>query len=223
MLTNIFHHQLAGMPIYEWIGYGASLLILVGMTMSSVQKLRWINLGGNILFTLYGVMIGSLPVALMNAMIGVVNSYYLIRLYSKKESFRLLPVQMSNRYLKAFIDFHQADIEKFFPGFRFDPENHNRAYIVLRDMTVAAVIVGTTNERGCLRIDLDYAIAAYRDMKPGSFAFGLRTGGLEAEGFNTIKAQALSKAHEGYLKRCGFSYDTGHGWWQRSIGPLPRK
>jgi len=217
MILSYLYHSFLGITFLEWIGYAASLFILIGMTMTSVRRLRWINLGGNILFTLYGFLIGSFPVALMNALIGVVNSWYLVRLYRKKESFRLLPVQMSNRYLKAFIEFHQSDIEKFFPGFRFDVAVQNRAYIVLRDMTVAAVIVGSTTEPGALHIDLDYAVAAYRDMKPGNYAFGQETGGLASEGFKIISTTCGSRAHEGYLRRCGFRPGDDGKLWYRVI------
>ncbi len=218
MILNILHHPFAGLPMQEWIGYLASLMILIGMTMNSVRRLRWINLGGNVLFACYGFLIGSLPVGFMNTLIGMVNIYYLLKLYNKKESFRLLPVRLNNRYLKAFLEFYHDDIRKFFPGFSFDPEMYDRAYIVLRDMTVASVILGNSTEPGTLRIELDYAIAAYRDMKPGVYAFGYANGGLYAEGFSLVQAIALTKAHEKYLKKCGFTLDADKKYWQRVIG-----
>ncbi|HAQ65264.1 MAG TPA: hypothetical protein DCR43_05365 [Bacteroidales bacterium] len=218
MLLNILQQPLAGLPLQEWIGYLASLMILIGMTMNSVRRLRWINLGGNVLFACYGFLIGSLPVGLMNTLIGMVNIFYLTKLYNKKESFRLLPVQLSNRYLKAFLEFYQDDINKFFPGFKFNPDMYNRAYVVLRDMTVASVILGNAGESGTLRVELDYAIAAYRDMKPGGYAFGPAGGGLSSEGFKLIQTVALTSAHEKYLKKCGFAPNADKTCWQQTIG-----
>lgn len=214
---ELFEYEIAGISLMEWIGYTASLFILIGMTMSSVRKLRWINLGGNVLFTLYGVLIGSMPVAVMNALIGVVNLSFLWSLYRRKETFRLLPVQISNRYLAAFIEFHKADIQQFFPGFYLDPDRHNRAYIVLRDMTVAAVIVGSATHEGELFIELDYAVAAYRDMKPGFYVYGKKEGGLVSEGYNCLSSVPGSKAHQRYLGKCGFSPVANQPIWRRQL------
>lgn len=218
MFLNILQYPFAGLPMQEWIGYLASLMILIGMTMNSVRKLRWINLCGNVLFAGYGFLIGSLPVGFMNTLIGMVNIYYLMKLYNKKETFRLLPVQLNNRYLKAFLEFYRDDIRKFFPGFTFNPEMYDKAYIVLRDMTVASVILGNVTGSGTLRIELDYAIAAYRDMKPGDYAFGYTSGGLSSEGFKLVETNALTRAHGKYLKKCGFTYDDEQKRWQRRIG-----
>jgi hypothetical protein len=63
--------------IIEWLGYTASLLIAISLMMSSLVKLRLINTLGAICFTVYGFMIGAMPVALINLFIIFVNSYYL--------------------------------------------------------------------------------------------------------------------------------------------------
>lgn len=215
---DFFLLELAGITLKEWIGYAASLFILIGMTMSSVRKLRWINLAGNILFTLYGLLIASLPVTLMNALIGMVNSWFLIRLYQRRESFRLLPVTHDNQYLKAFIEFHKSDIKTFFPAFVFNPPVHDKAFIVLRDMTVAAVIVGTSGDQGHLHIELDYAVAAYRDLKPGHFAYASPSGGLAGEGYRELTSVPGSPKHQSYLLRCGFAPGKEKNVWSKRLG-----
>ncbi len=69
----------------EWLGYLASLIVLVSLLMSSIVKLRWINLLGSSLFSLYGFMIGALPVGFMNLGIVFINIYYLIQIYRTNE------------------------------------------------------------------------------------------------------------------------------------------
>lgn len=66
----------------EWLGYLASLIVLISLLMSSIVKLRWINLIGSALFSLYGFLIGALPVGIMNLGIVLINIYYLVKLYS---------------------------------------------------------------------------------------------------------------------------------------------
>jgi predicted ABC-type sugar transport system permease subunit len=62
---------------YELLGYSASVFVAISLMMRSVSKLRVINLVGATLFTIYGLMIGALPVAALNFFIVLVNLYYL--------------------------------------------------------------------------------------------------------------------------------------------------
>lgn len=66
---------------YEVLGYLASVLVALSLTMRSVFKLRLINLAGAILFTAYGLVIGALPVAALNFFIALVNIYYLHQMF----------------------------------------------------------------------------------------------------------------------------------------------
>jgi hypothetical protein len=63
--------------IYEIIGYTASALVAISLMMSSIVKLRVINMIGAALFTLYGLLIGAYPVAVLNFTIVLIDLYYL--------------------------------------------------------------------------------------------------------------------------------------------------
>lgn len=67
--------------LWEYVGYGASVLVVLSLMMSNVTKLRWLNLCGCLAFTLYGVMINAWPVVITNALISLVNVYHLVKLY----------------------------------------------------------------------------------------------------------------------------------------------
>ena len=66
---------------YELLGYSASLLIALSLSMRSLLTLRVINLTGALLFTIYGLLIGALPVAALNFYIVLVNLYYLHQMF----------------------------------------------------------------------------------------------------------------------------------------------
>ena len=70
--------------VIEWIGYLASILIVVSLTMTSIIKLRVINTIGCILFVIYGVLVKAYPVALSNFAIILINLYNLYKI--KKEN-----------------------------------------------------------------------------------------------------------------------------------------
>ncbi|MEL7596968.1 MAG: lactate dehydrogenase [Clostridiaceae bacterium] len=71
----------------EWLGYLASLIVLISLLMNSILKLRWINLVGSGIFSLYGFLIGALPVGFMNLGIVLINIYHLVKIYHSKEYF----------------------------------------------------------------------------------------------------------------------------------------
>ena len=70
--------------IYEFIGYGASLITLASMAMSNVVKLRIINCVGCVAFVVYALLIQSYPVVLLNAVIFFINIYHLCKLKKTK-------------------------------------------------------------------------------------------------------------------------------------------
>nr|WP_306287493.1 YgjV family protein [Pseudoalteromonas sp. WY3] len=70
---------------WEYLGYIASALLVVSLTMTDVVKLRWYNLFGCIAFTIYGLAIGAVPVAFTNGLLAFVNAYHIIKLYRNKQ------------------------------------------------------------------------------------------------------------------------------------------
>lgn len=68
----------------EYIGYAASICIVISLVMTSIVRLRVINSIGCLLFVIYGMSTGAYPVAISNAIIICINIYYLYKL--KKES-----------------------------------------------------------------------------------------------------------------------------------------
>lgn len=64
----------------EWIGYAASILIVISLMMTSIIKLRIINSIGCFLFVIYGIYVKAYPVAISNAVIILINIYNLYKL-----------------------------------------------------------------------------------------------------------------------------------------------
>ncbi|HWR09341.1 hypothetical protein [Sporomusa sp.] len=64
--------------VVEWLGYLASGMVAVSFVMKSINKLRFINLVGAILFVIYGIAIQAVPVVLANLFVVGVNIYYLV-------------------------------------------------------------------------------------------------------------------------------------------------
>ena len=75
--------ELIGITGTEYVGYLASLMVLLSFTMKDVKKLRLVNMSGCILFIIYGSLMPSfrigLPIIIANVAILIVNIYYLVK------------------------------------------------------------------------------------------------------------------------------------------------
>lgn len=64
----------------EWVGYLASLVLMISFLMKNINTLRIINSIGAILFVAYGIMlVTSWPIIITNTFILGVNIYYLTK------------------------------------------------------------------------------------------------------------------------------------------------
>ena len=74
------------MNMVEILGYAASIMVAISLTMKDIVKLRILNFIGCALFTAYGLMIDSWPVVLTNGFIACFNIYFLAKMQQKKKS-----------------------------------------------------------------------------------------------------------------------------------------
>jgi hypothetical protein len=78
--------QIMEMNMVEILGYAASIMVAISLTMKDIVKLRILNFIGCALFTAYGLMIDSWPVVLTNGFIACVNVYFLAKMQQEKKS-----------------------------------------------------------------------------------------------------------------------------------------
>lgn len=190
------------MQLIEIIGYAGSVLIAVSLMMSAIIKLRVINMAGALIFSLYGFIIGALPVGILNGFIAVVDAYYLYEMFSAKELFKILEFRYDSEYLNYFLKFHQDDIKKFFPSFSFTPDNNWKVLFVLRNSIPAGLICAEKITDCSLYIKLDYAIPGYRDFKLGRYVYNKY---FKALNIKKVYAECGNKEHNKYLEKMGYT------------------
>jgi hypothetical protein len=192
-------------PVLELIGYLASALVAVSLMMRSVLRLRVLNLFGAATFAVYGVLIGAIPVAVVNVLIVLINVYYLRQMLASREFFRLLEVRPESDYLRAFLDHHRDEIARFVPGFRHDAGSDHLIFFVLRDLVPAGVFIGERGPAGTLRVLLDFVTPQYRDFRTGRYVFRDQDDFFRTQGIRAIESEAGNPTHEAYLRRMGFA------------------
>jgi hypothetical protein len=193
------------MQLIEIIGYAGSVLVAISLMMSAIVKLRIINLIGSLTFSIYGFIIGALPVGFLNGFIVLVNLYYLYEIFRTKEFFEILEVGHNDKYLKYFLNFHLEDIRKFNPGFEFDPNNTWESRFILRNSVPAGLVCMEKKDSQSIGIKLDYVIPGYRDFKTGKYVFNKL---FSETGIKKIFADSNNKMHINYLKKMGFEKST---------------
>jgi hypothetical protein len=192
----------------EWFGYAASIVVAVSLLMSSLIKLRWINMAGALMFTAYGLLIRAYPVALLNFAIAIINVYYLAKIYRQQDQFKLVPVGADSALLAEFLRVHGVEIRRIFPGFAAPAAGEGTAFFTLRNTHVAGAILTRALTPDTLLITLDYVTPEYRDFKIGHFVFEQSRGALAAGGVVRLASEAHSPVHREYLERMGFAEGT---------------
>lgn len=74
------------MNIYvEIFGYLGTLLVFISMTMSSMRRLRVLNILGSLVTAIYSVIISAYPILFLNLGLSLVNLYKLLTERKKGE------------------------------------------------------------------------------------------------------------------------------------------
>lgn len=192
----------------EWIGYLSSVLVAISLTMRSIAKLRWYNLAGSAIFSVYGFMIGSLPVGFLNLFIAGANIYYLRAMYTRKEAISAVSTRIDDPYLQYYIDFYRKDILKFFP--QLDTIMHEVrglegawVLLLLRDAQLAGILIGK-RQGATLNILIDYVTAPYRDLKTGEYVYR-HSDLFTNKGIELLVQETDQDAQRKFLRKMGFT------------------
>jgi hypothetical protein len=190
------------------LGYVASTLIVAGLVMSSVLRLRLLGLAGAILFATYALLIGAIPVLVTNATIVVVHVFHLQRILrdrASEEYFEVVAWRITGAYVPRFLRFWSEDILRFQPDFAGLRDDH-QALVVLRDVVPVGLVLYRELGDGTAQIDLDYVTPAHRDQRAASYVFD-PAGPFPRLGIDRVTTTGVTESHARYLGRIGFVRD----------------
>ncbi len=195
-----------------YIGYLASLCLIIALLVNRDIKFRWFTAFGNVFFICYAIFLFAIPVLITNSILLSIKIYYLLKIYRKKESFDLAEFGSNEILPKKYLDFYRADIADYFPTFREDQLKSNLNFVVTRDLAVANIFSANINSNGDALVDLNYTIQKFRDFKVGSFIFEKEKDFLTAKGVKRIVyIKVANKSHLDFLQANGFSSELING------------
>ena len=190
--------------IIEIIGYIGSALVLVSMLMTSVVRLRIINLTGSLIFAGYALAIRSYPTAIMNICLAGINIFHLVRIFREERVYNLIKTNSNDGYFSYILKRSMADIIHWFPEFAHEDIEGSIIYMVCCDDIPASLFIGREIEPGVVEVVLDYATPAYRDSSAGRFLNKC----LKKDGYKALVFDQESAGHIPYLEKMGYVADA---------------
>ena len=195
--------EFLSIPLIEWIGYFASAIVLISLSLSSILRLRIVNLFGSVIFSFYGFFIVSLPVGIMNLLIVFFNLYYLQKLSFQKDKFEIIESDINQEFVRRFLNYFKKDIQKYFPDYKVQEANSQMVLLVMRNMNLAGLFIARKAD-DFLEVELDYVTPQYRDYKNGAFLFDHFKDAIKGGKYNRVKASSTVPQQIKYLKKIGF-------------------
>ncbi len=194
--------------IAPYVGYLASLFLIISLSVNGDIKFRIYNLCGCICFIFYGFIFNAWPVILTNTILLFINIYYINKLYKHREDFELIEISGDEKLIEKFIAFYKDDIREFYPDFIASQLHGNINYIVLRDLVIANIFSAKVLENGDALVHINYTIKRFRDYKVSKFLFEKKQQELGAKGIKRILYDnALAKKYAAFFKVMQFEND----------------
>ena len=191
----------------ELVGYLASALVVLSLTMTSVVRLRMVSLCGSITFFVYGTMIDSVPIMITNGSIAVINVWFLRKEFASGgphgRDLGVSRIRPDSPFLSDFVAFHLTDIHRFQPDFRLPIGDDVVTLLLNRDGLPAGLLIGRRSG-STLTIDLDYVLGPYRDSRLGRWLYGPGAEVFRADGITELRGAGTTDFHRKYLERVGF-------------------
>jgi len=167
-------------------------------------------------FSTYGFLIKAYPVGILNGIIVLVDIYYLSKIYSKNEIFEILEINAESEYLIRFLRFHNARIQKFLPGFSYNPDMNTGSFYILRNMSIAGLFLAHRENKTELHVGLDYVLPEYKDFKNGKYVYFKLKDKFIAEGYTRVVAKGNDLNYFKYLEKLGFT-EVEPGVFQKDL------
>ena len=155
--------ELFGITLTEFVGYLASIMVLISFTMKDVKKLRTVNMMGCLLFVVYGFLMPTLriglPIIITNIAIFCIN-YYWSKLKPSNNLLGLIRVKSNN---KISIAFEKIDNTKTYYYKFLGEQEHYTLILNKRNNLFISSIIFTGNKDTMLTIYEDkYPIMSFK-------------------------------------------------------------
>lgn len=186
--------------LLEIIGYVGSALIVISMMMTSVLRLRLVNILGCGISICYAIAVKAYPVAFLNAFLIVVNMAKIIQLFRLEKSYHMIVSKGTAGLPQYLVQKYNDDILNFFPDFK-KIDDEDDVFILMNGDIATGITAGKIDENKNFNVKIDYTTPAYRDNSAGLYLYK-EIGKLGC--CKRVVFETSSKNHENYMYKIGF-------------------
>lgn len=206
------------MDFIQVLGYAASFIIFISLTMKSIVKLRILNAVGCVVFVIFALKTNSLPAVVMNIGIVLIDIYYLYAIVRTKDTFEIVEVHKDNDIVRYFFEKNKEEMTALFGEDALSSGDSAAFFFRNNDIAglLAYSIQGTGTERRAL-ITADFVVPKYRDLAIGRRFFVEDVSFWKERGCSSLASKNASNVHVSYLKRLGFVFDSEEHIWKKKI------
>ncbi len=190
----------------EFIGYLAPVFIVLSMIQSNVKKIRLFMIAGCVVFVIYGILVEAWPVAVANAIIGIVTSFYFIRSRDVAHRFSLMEASCaSSELLEKFFEVYKKELLKDFPRAQHAVWQSGASLLFLmKELEPVGLFCFRKIEQETVEILIDYVVEAYRDFRTEQFLYSVNEGYLAKQGFHKVIMHTDVMPVKKDMKKMGF-------------------
>lgn len=183
----------------EIFGYIGTALVVISMMMTSVIKLRIINMCGSVVSLIYAVCVNTWPVVVLNACLICINLVQTVRQLMKRRSVLALGADAGDATVQHLFGIWQKDFQKCYPEYSLRATEEWEIHILYVGKEPVGVLLGAQNgSRFHLRAL--YLVPAFRTK--GVTVRALKA--LKEKGICVVTAYGHSPKRDRTLRRLGF-------------------
>ena len=187
----------------EIFGYIGTVLVIVSMLMTSLTKLRIINVCGAIISTIYSIIVGAWPIVVMNICLMCINIFHIVTAYTKRTALTDVTVKDSDASLVHFLNTYEDRIKRDFSEYDLNISDEYEYHLVYLDSRIIAFFRGKRKAEAFLS-DISFILPDSQDVSEKQIYASLLSGDTKAF---CIKADGKKKDK---LLRFGFTEQDGY-------------
>ena len=185
--------------VLEAVGYIGTALVVLSMTMTSVLRLRIVNIAGSAVSVFYAAAVGAYPVVFLNAILIVVNAAKIVQFFRLEKSYHLIESNGGAGLPNYLAQKYNDDILNYFPGFK-GLDKDDAVFILMNGDNATGITAGKIDGEKTSPISIDYTTPAYRDNSAGLFLYKE----IARRGVKKAVLETSAKNHEAYMYKIGF-------------------
>ncbi|MBO7122286.1 MAG: YgjV family protein [Treponema sp.] len=185
--------------LLEIIGYIGSALVVISMMMTSVLRLRVVNILGSAIALCYAIAVKAYPVAALNAFLIAVNVVKTVQLFRVEKSYHLIQSKGTAGLPQYLVQKYNKDILNFFPDFK-KIDDDDDVFILMNGDAATGITAGKIDKNKIFNVKIDYTTPAYRDNSAGLYLYKE----IGKRGCKRVVFETSARNHEAYMYKIGF-------------------